>query len=135
MFNKLVSSLLATRNFPNLDLIIGNQIAHKILDDIALPLLQKHLLHEFEDAQVVYHVLDVFFASQLISCLLELLVVEPLLAVVGPGAQHALFAAQAAAEELDESVAKVAESENSSIIDAFNHLIVIVARFTILIRR
>ena len=85
VFNKLVSSLLATRNIPFLDLIIGDQIAHEVLDDITLPFLQKHLLHEFEDAQVVDHVLDVFFASQLIPCLLELLVVEPLLAVVGPG--------------------------------------------------
>ena len=63
-FNELGRRLVAPRDVLLVDLVVLDQVAHEVLDDVPLALLERGLLHEAEDAHVVDHVLHVLLPSQ-----------------------------------------------------------------------
>ena len=134
IINKLICSRLAPRYFLLLDLLILDNIAHKVLHDITLALLQLGFLHELLDAHVVDHVLNVLLPVELFPGNLELLVADPMALVEGPPADHCLLAAaRAPRSQRHQRVARIAEPEWLAVVDAFNHLVIIVSRLPILI--
>ena len=109
--------------------MVLDHVAHEVLNDVALALLEKCLLHEFLDSHIVNHVLNIFFKEELRAGDFELLVAEPLAFVEGPLADHGLLAAaEALRGESHYTVAEVAEPERLAILDALDHLIFVVAR-------
>ena len=95
LLNQLISCFLAPGNFAFLDFIVSDQVSHEVLHDIALSFLQTRLLDELENAQVINHVLDVLFITQLMACFFEFMVAEPLPPKPGALAQEKISAAAA----------------------------------------
>ena len=134
IINKLISRRLSPRNFLLLDLFILDDIAHEVLDDVTLTLLQLSLLHELLDAHIVDHVLNVLLPVELLPGNLELLVADPLALVEGPLPDHCLLAAaRAPRSNRHQRVARIAEPEWLAVVDALDHLVIIVPRLPILI--
>ena len=134
IINKLISRRLSPRYFLLLDLLILDDVAHEILHDVPLALLQLSLLHELLDAHIVDHVLNVLFPVELFPGNLELLVADPMALVEGPLADHCfLAAARAPRSKRHQRVARIAEPEWLAVVDALDHLVIIVPRLPILI--
>ena len=136
--NKLIGSGLASCDVLLLDLIVLYDVAHEVLNNVPLTLLQDCLLHKFLDTRVVYHVLDVLLTPKAFSSNLVLLEAEPMFSVERPAEHGFLTTAEELGSEGHGAVAWIAKCEDSPIVDTIDHLIIIVFRiflFMIIISR
>ena len=109
--------------------MVLDHVAHEVLHNVALALLQNCLLDEFLDSHIVNHMLNVLLDEELLAGDFELLVAEPLALVEGPLVDHGLLAAaEALRGESHYTVAEVAEPEWLAILDALDHFSFVVAR-------
>ena len=58
-FNELVWLLLTLRDHFLRDFVVSDQVAHEVLDYVALTLFQACFLHKFQDPQIVDNVFNV----------------------------------------------------------------------------
>ena len=131
--NKLICSGAASSDVLLLDLIFLNDVAHEVLHNVPLSLLQRCFLHKLLDTLVVDHVLHVFLTIKVISSCLELLIADPLVAVEGPAEHGFLTAAEALGGECHEAIAEVAKPKGSPIVDALDHLVFVVSSIAMLL--
>lgn len=109
-------------------LVIFDQVSHEVLDDVSLTLFEEDLVEEFGHSQALHYGLNVLLIVEFLTGALELLIRDPLLAIVGPPTQeHIPTATATLARERHQPVAEISEPKTAAIVDTLDHFIGVVS--------